>query len=217
MKQMIAVILAILLAAPAAFAQSVDEHARTKKGAIIGGIAGGIVGAVIGNNHGKHSATRGAVVGTVVGTATGAIVGAYIDKQERELRQINGVEVQRTANDELNVIVKNDVLFDFDSSRLRTSSRDSLREMAQIFEKYPATSLSVQGYTDSVGSESYNNRLSGRRASSVASYIEQLGVDGGRVGTHAYGESNPRASNSTASGRQLNRRVEIKVKANREA
>src|SRR5205085_4382950 len=125
MKKLIATVLTALLAT-AGFAQTVDDHAKTKKGAVIGGVAGAIAGAIIDNNRGHHSAKRGAVVGGVAGAAAGAIVGAMMDKQERELRQINGVNVTRTADNELNVTVRNDVLFDFDSSSLRSVSRDSL-------------------------------------------------------------------------------------------
>jgi outer membrane protein OmpA-like peptidoglycan-associated protein len=213
MNKFIASILVLLLVAPGAFAQT-DNHAKTKKGAVIGGVAGAIVGGVLGNNRGSGNAKRGAVIGGVVGTATGAIVGAMMDKQERELRQIEGVNVQRVGDDELKVTVKNEVLFDTNSSALRSASKDSLREMADVFEKYPDTTIQVAGHTDSVGSNAYNERLSERRASSVANYLENLGVRGSRVDTVGYGESQPRASNSTASGRQLNRRVEIHIKAN---
>jgi outer membrane protein OmpA-like peptidoglycan-associated protein len=154
------------------------------------------------------------VIGGVAGTAAGAIVGAMMDKQERELRQIQGVDVTRTAPDELKVTVRNDVLFDFDSTALRSASRDSLREMSDVFQKYPNTTISVQGHTDSVGSASYNKQLSKRRATAVASYLEDLGLSSSRVETIGYGESQPRATNSTASGRQLNRRVEIHIRAN---
>ena len=120
----------------------------------------------------------------------------------------------RTAPDELKVTVRNEVLFDFNSAGLRTASRESLREMADVFQKYPNTTISVQGHTDSIGSAAYNKRLSNRRADSVASYLENLGVRSARVETIGYGESQPRATNSTAEGRQLNRRVEIKIRAN---
>src|SRR5258706_16464988 len=86
MKKTLATLLTLLLAMPM-FAQT-DEHAKAKKGAIIGGVAGAIAGAVLGNNHGKRSGKRGAVVGAIGGTAAGAIIGAMMDKQERELRQI---------------------------------------------------------------------------------------------------------------------------------
>lgn len=213
MKKLFATILTVLLAVPM-FAQTTDDHAKTKKGAVIGGTLGAVFGAVIGNNRGHHSSKRGAVVGGVAGAAAGAIVGAMMDKQERELRQIPGVSVNRTADDELNVSVKNEVLFDFNSAGLRSASRNSLREMADVFNRYPNTTISVQGFTDSIGTASYNERLSERRASSVSNYLEDLGVRGGRIQTIGYGESHPRASNSTASGRQLNRRVEIHIHAN---
>jgi outer membrane protein OmpA-like peptidoglycan-associated protein len=187
---------------------------KTKKGAVIGGVAGAIAGAVLGNNRGSGNGKRGAIIGGVVGTATGAIVGAMMDKQERELRQIEGVQVTRTDDDELRVTMKNEVLFDFNSAGLRSASRDELREMADVFNKYRDTTIVVQGHTDSVGSSAYNERLSERRAASVSNYLENLGVSGSRVDAIGYGESKPRSSNSTASGRQNNRRVEIYVRAN---
>jgi outer membrane protein OmpA-like peptidoglycan-associated protein len=214
MKKYIAMLLTVLLSAAPMVAQTVDDHAKTKKGAVIGGVAGAIAGAVIGNNRGHHSAKRGAVVGGVAGAAAGAIVGAMMDKQERELRQIQGVNVTRTAPGELNVSVQNEVLFDFNSSALRSTSRDSLRQMAEVFQKYPDTTLSVQGHTDSIGSAAYNQRLSERRAAAVAAYLEDIGVRSSRIQTVGYGKSQPRATNSTAAGRQLNRRVEIHVRAN---
>jgi outer membrane protein OmpA-like peptidoglycan-associated protein len=212
MRKFIASILTFLLVSTAALAQ-VDEHAKAKKGAVIGGVAGAVAGAIIGNNRGSGNAKRGAVVGAVAGTAAGAIVGAMMDKQERELRQIQGVDVQRTAPDELKVTVRNEVLFDFNSAALRSASRDSLREMADVFQKYPNTTISIQGHTDSVGSVAYNKGLSERRAGSVERYLEELGVSGSRMETIGYGKSRPRESNSTASGRQLNRRVEIHIRA----
>jgi len=214
MKRLMAATLSILLVSATAFAQATDDHAKAKKGAIIGGIAGAIAGGIISNNRNGHSGKRGAVVGGLAGTAAGAIVGAMMDKQERQLRQIPGVAVTRTSDDELRVTVKNDVLFDYDSAALRPASRAALRDMANVFEQYPNTTIAVQGYTDSTGSAVYNERLSERRADSVASYIENLGVRGYRIDTIGYGESRPRATNNTPSGRQLNRRVEIHIRAN---
>ena len=214
MKKYLASALTVLLFATTAFAQTADDHAKAKKGAIIGGIAGAIAGDIINNNRKGHSGKRGAIAGGIAGAAAGAIVGAMMDKQERQLRQIPGVAVTRTADDELKVTVRNDVLFDYNSAGLRSASRAALRDMAGVFEQYPNTNIAVQGYTDSTGSASYNERLSERRANSVASYIESLGVSGSRVDTIGYGESSPRSTNNTATGRQLNRRVEIHVRAN---
>ena len=217
MKQFIAAVLIALLATPMAFADVASERDKTKKGAVIGGVAGAIAGTIIGNNKrlgGKGSAKRGAVVGTVVGTAAGAIVGAMMDKQERELRQIEGLDVTRTDEDELKVTVRNEILFDYNSAGLRSASRDELREMAEVFNRYNDTTIVVAGHTDSTGSDSYNQRLSERRASAVANYLEDIGVRGSRLDARGYGESRAKASNGSASGRQQNRRVELYVRAN---
>ena len=214
MKKLIATMLIAMLAIPAAYADVASERDKTKKGAVIGGVAGAIAGAIIHNNRGSGNAKRGAVIGGAVGAATGAIVGAMMDKQERELRQIEGIDVARTDEDELRVTMRNEILFDFDSSSLRGSSKDELREMADVFNRYNDTTIVVQGHTDSTGSSSYNQRLSERRAASVESYLQNQGVRGSRIDSRGYGESQPKASNASASGRQQNRRVEIYVRAN---
>lgn len=215
MKKFVAVILALSFSTYGFAADPATTRDKTKRGAIIGAVAGSVLGAVVGNNTGSGKAKRGAIVGAVAGTAIGAGIGAYMDKQERELRQIEGIDVYRTDDDELNVVVRNEVLFDYNSTGLRSSSKSTLREMAQVFERYNDTRISVEGHADSTGSASYNERLSERRAASVAGYLENLGVDGYRVDPVGFGESRPRSSNSSASGRQKNRRVEIKVKADR--
>lgn len=202
-----------LLAQTPLVGQTDQQHDKRTKGAVIGGVAGAIAGAVIGRHKG-HTTTRGAVVGGVTGAAAGAIIGSMMDKQEQQLRQIQGVDVQRTAPDELNVKVQNEVLFDFGSSALRPASRDALRQMASVFQQYPNTTLVIEGFTDSIGTASYNQRLSVRRADAVADYLERIGVNTGRMQTLGFGENQPVATNNTAEGRQQNRRVEIHVRAN---
>ena len=215
MKQFIATMLLAALVVPtAAMADVASERDKLKKGVGIGAAAGAVAGAIIGNNRGKGNAKRGAVVGAVVGGAAGAVIGAMMDKQERELRQIEGVDVTRVDNDELKVTVRNEVLFDYNSTALRSASREALREMADVFDRYPDTTIVVAGHADSTGSHAYNQRLSERRADSVENYLEGLGVSRARIDAVGYGETSPRASNSTASGRQQNRRVEIHVRAN---
>ena len=130
MKKFVSIFLISIFAAVTGFAQdAATERDKTRNGAIIGGVAGGVLGAVLGKHGRYHSSTRGAVVGGVVGTAAGAIIGTMMDKQERELRQINGIDVQRTGPGELNVVVKNEVLFDYNSSSLRSSAQQSLRAL----------------------------------------------------------------------------------------
>ena len=214
MNKLFATILIALLAVTPVFADVASERDKTRKGAAIGGVAGAIVGGVLGNNRGSGNARRGAVIGGVVGAATGAVVGAMMDKQERELRQIEGVDVTRVDEDELKVTVRNEVLFDYNSTALRSVSRSALQEMAEVFKDYPDTTIVVEGHADSTGSASYNQGLSERRAYSVERYLQNLGVRSSRIDAVGFGESQPRASNSTASGRQLNRRVEINIRAN---
>lgn len=214
MNKLIATLLIALLAAPMYAADPATRRDKTAKGAAIGGVAGAIAGAIIHNNRGSGNAKRGAVIGGVVGAATGAIVGAMMDKQERELRQIEGIDVARTDEDELRVTMRNEILFDTASASLRSVSRDELAEMADVFNRYADTTIVVGGHADSRGSEAYNQRLSERRADAVASYLQNQGVRGSRIDSIGYGESSPKASNSTASGQQANRRVEIYVRAN---
>ncbi len=214
MNRIFAAMLIVALAVTPAFADVATERDKTRKGAAIGGVAGAIVGGVLGNNRGSGNAKRGVVIGGVVGAATGAIVGAMMDRQERELRQIEGVDVTRIDDDELKITVRNEVLFDYNSTALRPASRSALQEMAEVFDRYRDTTIVVAGHADSTGSAAYNQRLSERRADSVSRYLEDLGVRGSRIDGVGYGESQPRATNNTASGRQQNRRVELHVRAN---
>jgi outer membrane protein OmpA-like peptidoglycan-associated protein len=188
-----------------------DSRRNTKKGAVIGAATGAVAGAVVGHQSGNKE--RGAVIGAVVGAGVGAAVGHRMDQQQKELEQIEGVEVTRPAEDELNVVLKNDILFDVDSAGLRSASRDTLREMGGVFERYADTTIAVEGHADSTGAASYNQRLSVRRANSVRGYLVDQGVASSRIRAVGYGETQPRESNDTAEGRQLNRRVEVHVKA----
>ena len=130
MNKFFATMLIALLTVTPAFADVATERDKTKKGAVIGGVAGAIVGGVLGNNRGTGNAKKGVLIGGALGAGAGAIIGAMMDKQERELRQIEGVDVTRVGEDELKVSVRNEVLFSTNSASLRSASRDSLQEMA---------------------------------------------------------------------------------------
>jgi outer membrane protein OmpA-like peptidoglycan-associated protein len=136
-----------------------------------------------------------------------------MDKQEQELRQIEGVEVTRPSEGEIEVRLANNILFDTDSSSLRSASRTTLNELAQNFRQYPDNVITVEGHTDSTGTEQYNQRLSERRASSVADYLIDNGVPASAITVYGYGETRPSSTNDTVEGRQLNRRVEIHIQA----
>lgn len=206
-----ATILVLTLFSLACATTADDPNRKTKRGATIGAIAGAVVGGVIGNQSGNER--TGAVVGAAAGAAVGAAIGRQMDKQEAELRQIEGVEVTRPSEGEIQLGLKSDILFDYDSAALRPESRAVLRELAQNFRQYPGNILIVSGHTDSTGSEAYNQRLSERRAASVADYLIEQGVSASSITVYGFGELRPKAPNDTPEGRQLNRRVEINIRA----
>jgi outer membrane protein OmpA-like peptidoglycan-associated protein len=102
-----------------------------------------------------------------------------------------------------------DVLFAFGKYELQQSAREALAKFSGIVLAHPGLHLSVEGYTDSVGSDAFNQTLSEQRANAVRDYLIQQGLDPSSVVATGFGKSNPVASNDTAAGRQQNRRVEI--------
>jgi outer membrane protein OmpA-like peptidoglycan-associated protein len=188
-----------------------DPNQKTKQGAGAGAAAGAIIGAIIGNQSGNPR--TGAVVGAAAGAAIGATVGHRMDQQQKELAQIQGVEVSRPSEGEIAVNLTNDILFDFNSSSLRPDSQRTLRDLASNFRNYPDEQVTIEGHTDSIGNPSYNQTLSQQRASAVSTYLAAEGVPSERVTSIGYGETRPKASNDTPEGRQLNRRVEIHIRA----
>ena len=192
-----------------------DPNAKAKRGAGIGAAAGAVAGAVIGNQSGNNR--TGAVVGAAAGAAIGAAVGHRMDQQQKELQQIPGVEVTRPAENQIDVRLTSDILFDYNSSELRPESRATLNSLADNFQRYPDELIDVEGHTDSTGSTEYNLGLSERRAFSVKDYLTTQGVPGTRVNAVGFGESHPKSSNETPEGRQLNRRVEIHIRAPQQA
>ncbi|HEY0971625.1 MAG TPA: OmpA family protein [Gemmatimonadales bacterium] len=194
-----------------------------ERGAIIGAATGGAVGAAVGSKNG--GVARGAIIGAAVGGAAGAIIGHQMDQQAKELEQnIPGAIVERVGEG-IEVTFQSGLLYDFDSSDLKADARANLRNLASSLDRYPNTNLLIAGHTDSVGTESYNQSLSERRARAAAAFLVSQGVDASRIRTVGMGESEPEASNDTAAGRAQNRRVEVaiyadealKAKARREA
>ena len=209
---MIRKISVLLLATLFALAcSSTDPNAKAKRGAGIGAAAGAVAGAVIGNQSGNNR--TGAVAGAAAGAAVGAAIGHRMDKQEQELRQIQGVEVTRPSEGQIDVKLTSDILFDLDSAALRPESRSTLRDLATNFQKYPDELIDVEGHTDSSGTSAHNATLSDRRANSVRTFLVDNGVTSRSVTATGYGETRPKSTNSTPEGRQLNRRVEIHIRA----
>jgi outer membrane protein OmpA-like peptidoglycan-associated protein len=130
--------------------------------------------------------------------------------QEQLYRSLSAIlETRREAR---GLIVNlSDVLFDFDRATLTPGAREKLSKLAGILIAYPGSyRIEVEGHTDSVGSDAYNESLSRGRAQSVATYVTQAGIPADRIGAVAgFGETRPVASNDNAAGRQQNRRVEL--------
>lgn len=135
----------------------------------------------------------------------------YLRQQEREFQQIPSVNLQRQG-ERLIVELPGRILFDSGSYVLRSESKQDLTNVANVLLRYPDTRIMVMGHTDSVGNDQSNQRLSEARAKSVADFLIFEGVAPARINWIGYGETMPLASNSTQSGRQRNRRVELEIR-----
>jgi outer membrane protein OmpA-like peptidoglycan-associated protein len=132
------------------------------------------------------------------------------EMRARLLAQLN--QVLQTRDTVRGLIVSMpDVLFDFNKYTLKPEARERLARISGIVLAYPDLKLQIEGYTDSIGSDEYNQTLSEKRAAAVRDYLVSSGVSMNNVAAQGMGKANPIADNSTASGRKLNRRVEMIV------
>ncbi|HWX16844.1 MAG TPA: OmpA family protein [Chthoniobacterales bacterium] len=128
-----------------------------------------------------------------------------------------GAEIKETAS-EIKISLQGEILFDFDKSNLRPAAESTLAQVAKMIGSYPRAQVLIEGYTDSKGSDSYNAKLSDRRAVSVKNWFAKHGVAANSMQTHGWGAAKPVASNThpdgsdDPDGRQKNRRVEITIK-----
>ena len=185
---------------------------KAQKGAAIGASSGGAAGGVIGRKAGNTAI--GAIAGAAIGGVAGGYIGKYMDKQAEEMKaQVKDVKIER-VDEGIDFRFDSALLFDFGKATLRTETKTNLDKLAEILQKYPDTNILVEGDTDSVGSEEFNQKLSEQRAQAVANYLASLNVSHNRLMTIGYGETRPTDTNLTEEGRQANRRVEIAIIAN---
>lgn len=185
------------------------QVSKTAKGAGIGAAAGAVVGLITGDD--SRERRKRALIGAGIGALAGGAVGQYMDRQEARLRaqlQGTGVSVTRQGNN-ITLNMPGNITFATDSAEVRGDFYDVLNGVALVLEEYDKTLVEVAGHTDSTGSAEYNQSLSERRASSVGRYLQSQGITAQRIMTIGGGENHPVADNSTAEGRQLNRRVEL--------
>ena len=203
---------ALSLVAFAMLASGCKSMNRTQKGAAIGAGGGAVIGGVIGRSLGNTA--MGAIVGAAVGGTAGAIIGKKMDKQAEEMKKVLGDAEVKRVGEGIVIEFKEKVLFGYDRSDLSASAQANLDKLTNVLQKYPDTDIEVIGHTDDKGTDQYNQALSERRASSVATYLRSKGISSSRVTTKGMGESDPKVSNDTDAGRAENRRVEFVITAN---
>ena len=186
-----------------------EKTSAATKGALIGAAAGAVVGLVSGDDAVERR--QRALILAGVGALAGGAVGNYMDRQEAKLRaelDDTGVSVTRIG-DNITLNMPGNITFATDSSELNADFYAVLGSVAKVVNEFNQTVIEVAGHTDSRGSESYNQSLSERRATSVARYLETRQIMAQRIITVGMGELRPVADNSTAAGQQANRRVEL--------
>lgn len=185
---------------------------NTAQGAGIGALGGAAAGAAIGAAVGGNVA-RSALIGAGVGVLAGGAVGAYMDSQEQELRRdLAGTDVQiQRQGDTLLLTMPANVTFAFDSSDISPAFQPTLRDVAMTLRNNPQTYIQVHGHTDATGGTAYNQALSERRAQAVNTFLMQQGIMPERLFWQGHGEMQPIATNETEAGRQMNRRVELRI------
>ena len=189
----------------------------SQKGSAIGAATGSILGAIIANNstrHGKKGNSKlGAALGGILGGAAGALIGKKMDKQAQKIsEEIPGATVERIDNGIVVTFDENSgVYFETNKHDINVTSEALLNKLSNILNEYPDTNVLVVGHTDSAGAEAYNLMLSKNRAESVTNFFVNKGLNASRFTTSWYGEEKPIADNSTAEGREKNRRVNIAI------
>ncbi len=186
-----------------------ERTARATTGAAIGAVAGAVIGVATGSD--SRDRRKRALIGAGIGGLSGAAVGGYMDRQEAKLReQLRGTGVSVTRQgDDIILNMPGNVTFGFDSADLRSEFFEVLDSVALVVNEFDQTLVEVAGHTDSTGAADYNQRLSERRADTVARYLSNRGVDQRRIATAGFGQDYPVADNRTEAGRQANRRVEL--------
>lgn len=189
-----------------------ETQRDTGIGAGIGAVTGAIIGrATAGGNKSKSTAT-GAAVGAAIGAAGGYLWSQRMQEQKAAMEQATagtGVGVSQTADNQLKVDIPSDISFDTGRYDIKPNMRPVLDRLATSLNQHPVTTVTIIGHTDSTGSDAINDPLSVNRAAATRDYLVMRGVSAQRIAIDGRGSRQPIADNATASGRAMNRRVEI--------
>ena len=216
-RKPLVVTLAAALAAAAALGGCADmnpSQRSTAQGAGIGAAAGAVIGALTAGGNTGSSAMQGAAVGAALGAAGGYLWNRHLEEQKQQMQAASagtGVQVSQTADNRLKINVPADAGFAVGSAALSPRMAPVLAQLADGLQRNPSETIQIVGYTDSTGSDTINIPLSRSRARSVRDDLVARGVAAQRITTAGMGAADPVASNATAAGRALNRRVEIFV------
>ena len=204
---------------------------NTTKGGLLGGGGGAALGAVVGGIIGKgKGAAIGAGIGAAVGAGAGVLIGRKMDKAAAEAATIEGAQVEQIQDinglQAVKVTFDSGILFGTGIAELNSSAKASLSKFANnVLKQNADMDVDIFGYTDNQGwknstteqSKQKNLDLSQERAQSVSTYLMSCGITSAQIkGVQGLGEENPVADNSTAAGRQENRRVEVYMYASPE-
>jgi len=181
---------------------STPRRNNTGTGIIAGAVGGALLGYLTNTNKGEQG-RKNALIGAGIGALAGGAVGSYMDRQQADFRRSlegSGVMIRRNG-DQIVLIMPSDVTFAVDRSDVQPQFTRVLDDVARTLNAYPQTTIDVVGHADSSGPDEYNQVLSERRASAVASYLTNQGrVMPDRVFVAGMGERQPIADNSTATG-----------------
>lgn len=186
-----------------------ETQQGTAKGAGIGAAAGAVLGALTGGSSG---AAKGAAIGAGVGALGGYVWTQRMEDQRRQMEaatQGTGIDVVKTADNQLKINVPSDISFDVGRADIKANFAEVLDRFAQGLVANPQARVRIVGHTDSSGSDAINDPLSVNRAARTRDHVVARGVAMSRVDIGGMGSRAPIASNDAADGRARNRRVEI--------
>ena len=190
-----------------------QKTSATAKGAGIGAGVGAVLAYLTNQNKDSKTRKRKILQAAGIGAIAGGGVGYYMDSQEAKLRKIlrdSGVSVVREG-DNINLIMPGNITFASGGHQLSTDFLQVLDSVVLVLNEYKNTIIVVAGHTDSQGSNSSNQALSERRATTVSNYLISKQVTNARIESIGFGELHPIDDNSTDAGRSQNRRVELSL------